>query len=80
MTGGLVRTADIVIVGAGVQGASLAFHLARRGAKVAVVERNSVGSGATGRSAGFVRAHYDLELEPAWPGPPSRTSGRGRTW
>ena len=30
-----VRTADVVIVGAGVQGASLAFHLARRGAAVA---------------------------------------------
>ena len=63
MTGALARTADIVIVGAGVQGTSLAFHLARRGAKVAVVERGSVGCGATGRSAGFVRTHYDLELE-----------------
>ena len=58
-----VRTADVVIVGAGVQGASLAFHLARRGVRVAVVERSSVGAGATGRSSGFVRMHYDLELE-----------------
>ena len=58
-----VRTADVVVVGAGVQGASLAFHLARRGAAVAVIERSSVGAGATGRSSGFVRMHYDLELE-----------------
>jgi sarcosine oxidase subunit beta len=57
------RTADVVIVGAGVQGASLAFHLARRGASVIVLERSSVGAGATGRSSGFVRMHYDLALE-----------------
>jgi sarcosine oxidase subunit beta len=58
-----VRSADVVIVGAGVQGASLAFHLARRGAAVAVLDRSSVGAGATGRSSGFVRMHYDLALE-----------------
>jgi sarcosine oxidase, subunit beta len=63
MTGLPVRTADVVVVGAGVQGASLAFHLARRGAKIAVLERSSVGAGATGRSSGFVRMHYDLALE-----------------
>ncbi len=57
------ETADVVIVGAGVQGASLAFHLARRGTAVVVVERESVASGATGRSSGFVRMHYDLEIE-----------------
>ena len=58
-----VRTADVVIVGAGVQGASLAFHLASRGTKVLVLERSSVAAGATGRSSGFVRMHYDLALE-----------------
>lgn len=63
MSGLPVHTADVVVVGAGVQGASLAFHLARRGVRVAVVERSSVGAGATGRSSGFVRMHYDLELE-----------------
>lgn len=55
--------ADIVVVGAGVQGASLAFHLARRGADVLLVEKDAVASGATGRSSGFVRMHYDLEAE-----------------
>jgi sarcosine oxidase subunit beta len=63
VSGLAIRTADVVIVGAGVQGASLAFHLALRGVRVAVVERSSVGAGATGRSSGFVRMHYDLELE-----------------
>lgn len=57
------RTADVIVIGAGVQGASLAFHLAARGADVLVVERSTVGAGATGRSSGFVRMHYDLEAE-----------------
>jgi sarcosine oxidase subunit beta len=57
------ETADVIVVGAGVQGASLAFHLARRGTRVLVLERESVGAGATGRSSGFVRMHYDLESD-----------------
>ncbi len=59
----MIETADAIVVGAGVQGASLAFHLARRGARVVVVERATVAGGATGRSSGFVRMHYDLESE-----------------
>lgn len=59
----MIETADVVVVGAGVQGASLAFHLARRGARVLVLERESVAAGATGRSSGFVRMHYDLESD-----------------
>jgi sarcosine oxidase subunit beta len=59
----MTDTADVIVVGAGVQGASLAFHLARRGARVLVLERGSVAAGATGRSSGFVRMHYDLESE-----------------
>jgi len=53
----------VIVVGAGVQGASLAFHLARRGAAVVVLERGAIAGGATGRSSGFVRMHYDLESE-----------------
>ncbi len=56
----MVETADVIVIGAGVQGASLAFHLARRGTRVVVVERGSVAAGATGRSSGLVRMHYDL--------------------
>jgi sarcosine oxidase, subunit beta len=57
------ETADVIVIGAGVQGAALAFHLARRGASVIVVERGQVAGQATGRSSGFVRMHYDLETE-----------------
>ena len=56
----MIETADVIVVGAGVQGASLAFHLARRGARVLILERETIASGATGRSSGFVRMHYDL--------------------
>ena len=59
----MTETSDVIVVGAGVQGASLAFHLARRGVRVTVLERESVAAGATGRSSGFVRMHYDLESE-----------------
>lgn len=59
----MIESADVIVVGAGVQGASLAFHLARRGVRVVVLERSSVAAGATGRSSGFVRMHYDVESE-----------------
>src|SRR5271166_5043323 len=59
----MANTADVIIVGGGVHGASLAFHLARRGVKVIVLEKQFVGAGATGRSSGLVRMHYDMEVE-----------------
>src|SRR3972149_4148167 len=54
---------DAIIIGAGVIGASLAFHLAERGLKPAILERKPVASGATGYSSGLVRMHYDLAVE-----------------
>jgi sarcosine oxidase subunit beta len=57
------ETADALIIGAGVHGTSLAFHLAQRGVKTMVLERNFLAAGATGRSSGLVRMHYDLEPE-----------------
>ena len=57
------ETADVVVIGGGVQGASLAFHLASRGTRVVVVERTTVAAGATGRSSGLVRVYYDLLAE-----------------
>jgi len=49
-------TADIVILGGGVTGISAAYFLASRGARVALVERDVVAAGATGRNAGFLLA------------------------
>ena len=53
------RTADVVIVGGGVTGCSIAFHLAERGVRgVVVLERRFLASGGTGRSVGIVRQLY----------------------
>jgi glycine/D-amino acid oxidase-like deaminating enzyme len=57
------NTADVIIVGAGVHGASLAFHLAQRGVKPIVLEKDFTGAGATGRSSGLIRMHYDTEVD-----------------
>jgi len=55
----VTRTADVVIVGGGVTGASIAFHLASRGVpRVVVLERRFLGSGGTGRSVGIIRQLY----------------------
>ncbi len=64
----MTTTADVIIIGAGVHGTSLAFNLAQRGTSVIVVERATIGAGATGRSSGLVRMHYDLlaETKLAW--------------
>src|SRR5918993_1725441 len=64
----MTENADVIVIGAGVQGASLAFHLASRGARVTILERATAGAGATGRSSGLVRVYYDLlaEARLAW--------------
>ena len=64
----MVETADVLIIGGGVHGASLAFHLAKRGVKPVVLEKKFVAAGATGRSSGLVRMHYDVrqDSELAW--------------
>ena len=59
----MAETADVIIVGAGIHGASLAFHLAERGIAATILEKSTVASGATGRSSGMVRMHYDVEAE-----------------
>ena len=52
---------EVIIIGGGVHGASLAFHLSERGVKALVLEKRFIAAGATGRSSGLVRMHYDLE-------------------
>ena len=59
----MTQTYDAIVIGAGVMGASIAFHLAERGLKTAILERKVTASGATGHSSGLVRMHYDLAAE-----------------
>ncbi|RIK31687.1 MAG: hypothetical protein DCC56_05755 [Anaerolineae bacterium] len=59
----MTQTYDAIVIGAGVMGASLAFHFAERGLKTAILERKVSASGATGHSSGLVRMHYDLAAE-----------------
>ena len=60
----LPRTADIVIIGAGAVGSSIAYHLARRGARnVVVLERELVGSGSTSKAAGGIRVQFGTRVE-----------------
>ena len=49
---------DVVVIGAGVHGASAAYHLAHSGARVTVVERLTPAGGPTGLSSGVCRAYY----------------------
>jgi sarcosine oxidase, subunit beta len=51
----LSQTADAIVVGGGLHGCSAALHLARRGYRVTVLEKNSVGRHASGVNAGGVR-------------------------
>ena len=49
---------DVGIVGAGIHGASIAFHLASRGASVAIVEKTAPAAGPTGASSAVCRSYY----------------------
>ena len=60
----LPRTASVVIIGGGVVGCSIAYHLAGRGVRdVLVLERETVGSGTTSKAAGGIRAQFPTETE-----------------
>lgn len=59
----MTEKADVVVIGGGCVGCSIAYNLKTRGMdKVVLLEKNYVGSGTTGRSAGIVRQHYSTEL------------------
>src|SRR5215467_1859685 len=54
--------ADVVVIGAGIMGLSIAYHLAQRGVtNVTVLDRSYLCGGASGRNGGGVRAQWSSE-------------------
>lgn len=61
--GDMPKTADVIIIGGGLMGCSTAYELAKRNVKnIVVLEKKSIGSGATGQSSGVLRGHYSYEI------------------
>ena len=59
-----MATADIVIIGGGVIGTSVAYQLARRGTRqVVLLERETIASGTSGRATGGIRQQFADELD-----------------
>jgi sarcosine oxidase subunit beta len=58
----LPPAADVVVVGGGVVGTSIAFHLAEAGVDVCLLERGQLASGSTSRAAGGFRAQFSDPL------------------
>jgi sarcosine oxidase, subunit beta len=60
----VTETADVVVVGGGVNGASIAYALAARGVRrVVLCEKAALASGASGRSSALIRMHYTNEWD-----------------
>src|SRR5216683_2272917 len=59
----MTQTADVVVIGGGVNGVSIAHALAGRGVRVVLVEKGALASGASGRSSALVRMHYTNEWD-----------------
>jgi sarcosine oxidase subunit beta len=54
----------VVILGAGVMGTSIVFHLAKRKAgKIVIIDKDHVGRGGSGRSSALIRMHYSFPAE-----------------
>ena len=70
---GAIETADVVVIGGGVMGCSIACNLAMTAGqhglrRIVLLERDTLGSGSTGRSSGAIRMHYStaVNAEMAW--------------
>lgn len=59
----LIKTADIVIIGGGISGCSIAYNLAKKGINnIIILEKNYLASGATGRCGAGIRQQWGTEM------------------
>jgi len=59
----MIKKADIVIIGGGIQGCSIAYNLAKKGAKnIILLEKNTLASGATGRCGAGIRQQFGTKM------------------
>ena len=59
----MVNNAEIVIIGGGISGCSIAYNLAKKGVRdIVVIEKNYISSGATGRCGAGVRQQWGTEM------------------
>ena len=57
------KTADVVIIGGGVVGVSIAYHLAlKKAGKIVLVEKGQLGEGSTSRCVGGIRLQFSTEI------------------
>ncbi len=62
----MMRTSEVVVVGGGVIGTSVAFHLAREGIEVTLLERDALAAGASGAAAGMLAPRSEAVAEGAF--------------
>ncbi len=59
----MIKTAEIVIIGGGISGLTIAYNLAKKGVKdIVVIEKNYLSSGATGRCGAGIRQQWGTEM------------------
>jgi sarcosine oxidase subunit beta len=59
----LPASAEVVIIGGGIIGVSIAYYLAKKGArKVVLLERGTIGEGSTGKCVGGIRTQFSTQI------------------